>query len=330
MTPKPLGFNILIVGQSGRLAAEAVLFAASLRHSDPGSNNRLFVADVQRGDLWKGSPSLDDASKQALTRLGAKIVPLKPKVFGKSYPYGNKIEALRLLPEGEPFVFFDTDTLVTGPLSTVPFDFDVPSASERVTGTWPKPTLYGPGMEDIWGSLYRRFDLDFDASKDPSQPVGHWRHYLYFNAGWFYYKCPKVFGDLFLEYARAIGNDPPKELIGQVMSPWLDQVALPLVIHRLGGGRGIVPSGLLDGTITCHYRALPLLYAREDARTIEMLEEIAAPNWIKKVLKQHEPFKKMIFQKKGAAVRALFEGARLPKTEDVLRRKIRKAGLWMR
>ena len=49
--------------------------------------------------------------------------------FGEYYPYGNKIEARSVLPEGEPFLFFDTDTLITGAFDRVPFDFKRPSAS---------------------------------------------------------------------------------------------------------------------------------------------------------------------------------------------------------
>ena len=54
--------------------------------------------------------------------------------------------------------------------------------------------------------------------------------------GFFYYSCPKIFGDRFTEYAVNIRNNPPPELEVQNLNPWLDQVALPLVIHSLGGG----------------------------------------------------------------------------------------------
>ena len=62
----------------------------------------------------------------------------------------------------------------------------------------------------------------------------------------------------------------------------MDQVALPLVIHGLGGGRDALPSGFLDGTHTCHYRLMPLLFARESDHVVDTLREVAAPNKIKK------------------------------------------------
>ncbi len=256
--------------------------------------------------------------------------PSSPAISAKSYPYGNKIEALLALPKDEPFVFFDTDTLITGDLAGVPFDFDRPGASLRREGTWPQPELYGPGYARIWKSLYDRHGLDFASSLDLSQPDEYWRRYLYFNAGFFFYACPRVFGQRFLDITLAIRDDAPRELECQSLYPWLDQIALPLVIHGLGGGRDALPDGLIDGTVSCHYRLLPLLYAREDDRVVETLETIAAPNRIKKVVKSYDPIKRMIYQGRGRKVRALFDRNDLPRKEQAIRNRIKRAGFWMR
>ncbi|MFK7752506.1 MAG: hypothetical protein AB8B51_08140, partial [Sedimentitalea sp.] len=219
-------FNIMIVAQSGRLQYEALVFAATLRHCAPDFSGKLCVMVPQAGPLWSRDPShLNADLRGELERLGANIVPFDNEVFGQSYPFGNKIEALSAMPKGEPFVFFDTDTLITGDITQVPFDFARPSASQRCEGTWPQPTLYGPGFAGIWGALYARFGLDFDSSLDLSQPIEHWRRHLYFNAGFFYHSCPHVFGARFLDYARTIRDDPPVELTGQSFDPWLDQIA---------------------------------------------------------------------------------------------------------
>jgi hypothetical protein len=325
-------FNIVIVGQQGRLMYEALLFAATLRKSDSNFSGRLFVAEPQPGEHWGSDPSMrNEAVRTMLTdEYRAEILPFDSRNFGDSYPYGNKIEALSALPKGEPFVFFDTDTLITGPISAVPFDFDRPSASLRVEGSWPQPDLYGPGYTGIWKSLYDRFGLDFESSLDLSQPDEYWRRYLYFNAGWFFFRCPHEFGARFLEYALDIRSHPGDALASQTLSPWLDQVALPLVIHSFGGGRRTLPAGLLDGDVSCHYRTLPLLYARESDMAVELLKEVTAPNKIKKVLKQYEPIKRMVYQNRGAKVRALFDRNDLPRREQVIRNRIKKAGFWMR
>ncbi len=325
------GFNLLIVGQNGRLMYEAVLFAASLRARSPGFSGRLVVAVPQPGPLWANDPSIRNPEVlAALERLGAEIRPFASRAFGQAYAYGNKIEALATLPEGEAFVFFDTDTLITGELTEVPFDFSRPSASLRREGTWPQPTLYGPGYHGIWGALYRRFGLDFDSSLDLGQPAEYWQRYLYFNAGYFFGACPRQFGARFLDWALSLRDDPPVELVGQALDPWLDQIVLPLVIHSFGGGRDSLPPGYLDGVTSCHYRSFPLLYAREADPVVAALEEICAPNWLKKVLKSYEPIKRMVYQQRGQKVRALFDQTALPRREQAIRNRIKSAGLWMR
>ena len=324
-------FNVVVVGQNGRLQYEAALFVASFRAFNPSFPGRLFIAEPQPGPRWQGDPRMGDkAVRELLADHGAEILPFESVHFGQDYPYGNKIELLSALPKGEAFVFFDTDTLIMGDLTEVPFDFERPSASLKVEGTWPEIQLYGPGYSETWKALYDRFGLDFDSTLDLAQPDEYWRRYLYFNAGFFYYRCPQEFGARFLDYATSIRNDPPEELVCQTLNPWLDQVALPLVIHSFGGGRDALPAGWLDGSHSCHYRLLPLLYAREAQRVVDVLEVVSAPNRIKKVLKGYEPMKRMIYQAKGAKARALFDRDHLPRKEQAIRNQLKRAKLWLR
>lgn len=328
---EPQSFNIMMVGQGGRLQFEALLQVASLRYTNPDFEGRVIVAEPQNNHRWDGDPRMaNNDVREALLTLGAEIIQFQNEVFGCGYPYGNKIEGLQVLPEGEPFLFLDTDTLITGDLSSVPFDFDRPTASMKRENTWPQLELYGPGYNEIWGSLYNKFGLAFDSSLDTSYPDEYWRRYLYFNAGFFYFRCPKEFGTRFLEYAKLIRDEPPEELVCQEMKPWLDQVALPLTIHSLGGGRVPDVSDMLDHEVTCHYRFLPLLYARESDEVVRVLEEVAAPNKLKKVLKQYEPMRRMIYQKKGHKVRDMFDRENLPRREQAMRNQIKRAKLWLR
>ena len=328
--PTRQSFNILAVGQSGRLQYEAVLLASSLRAFDPGFTGTLYIAEPQPSARWPEDPRIKAGPvRDLLVELGAEFLPFESRAFGASYPYGNKIEALAALPD-EPFLFLDTDTLVTGSFERVSFDFDRPSASMRREGTWPVIELYGPGYAATWGALYRRFGLDFESSLDLSQPDEYWQRYLYFNAGWFFHRSPQVFGKRFLDYAVEVMANRPAELVCQEMNPWLDQVVLPLVMHSLGGGRPGPDLAGLDGEVTCHYRTLPLLYARESDQVVEVLEAVATPQTIKKVIKDYEPFRRMIYQGKGAAVRAMFDRDDLPRREQMIRNAIKREGLWYR
>ncbi|QMU57264.1 MAG: hypothetical protein GKR98_02995 [Boseongicola sp.] len=323
--------SLLIVAQSGRLTYEAVLLAASLRHSAPNFQGKLIVAEPEAGNRWPENPGIADPDARGfLTNLGAEIRQFESRHFGAQYPIGNKIEALQTLDKDEPFLFLDSDTLITGPLDQIQFDFDRPAASMARSNTWPEPQLYGPGYSEIWQCLYDRFNVAFEPTLDLTQPDEHWERYLYFNAGWFYYKDPLVFHDLMIEVMTSIRDEPPIELACQSLFPWLDHIALPIVISKLNGGRPGPELDGLDGALTWHWRALPLLYAKATPLQLREFQAITAPNRVKKVLKQYEPFRRMIYQNRGDRVSALFDRGGLPKKERAIRARIKRKNLWMR
>ncbi len=323
-------FDICIVGQAGRLSYEAVLFAASLRAAAPEFQGELIVGEPCPGALWPRDPRIDPDARDLLQQLGARIVPFDSVQFGARYPYGNKIEMLAALPAEKPFVFFDTDTLITGEIDKVAFDFDRPAASMRRENTWPEVPLYAPTLGDIWQAVYDRAGVDMAPSLHPDEPEGYWERHLYFNAGWFFYSCPQVFASEMLRLMVSLEADPPPELACQSLNPWLDQVALPAVITGLGGGRPGPELAGLDGDVSLHWRALPLLFAKAPDATLSFLGEVAAPNKIKKVLKQYEPFKRLIYQNKGQRIRALFDQNAPSLPERILRNRIKREKLWMR
>jgi hypothetical protein len=319
-------FDIVLVGQRGRLQYEALLLVTSLRAMAPDFAGTVYVAEPQPGPLWPNDPTMSGELRAALAAQGATLLPFETTAFGHAYPQGNKIEALCALPAGRPFLFLDSDTLITGDLSRLAADFSRPAASMRRSGTWPQEELYWPGYTATWKSLYDKFGLTgFVDTLDTGHPDEYWQRYLYFNAGWVIGPDAPAFGTRWRDWAVDI-----RELVLQSLDPWLDQVALPLVIHSFGGGRPGRDLAGLDGELTCHYRLLPLLYARESDRVVQVLEEVSAPNRIKKLLKQYDPFKRMIYQSRGRKVRALFDQENLPKPERKLRNRIKREGFWMR
>lgn len=322
-------FDIVIIGQSGRIEAEALLLAASLRRHAPKFAGRLLVAEPQPGLLWPEDPRMSAEGRAMLGELGAETLPFENRHFGAAYPHGNKIEALAALPAA-PFLFLDSDTLILGEIGSLPIGSLPPSASMRREATWPVQRSLWHGYTANWRSLYDRFGLDFESSLDTTWPDEVWTRYLYFNAGWFCGPDAQTFGARFLEYAVAIRDDPPAEVAAQPFDPWLDQVALPLVIHGLGGGRPGPALNGLDGELTCHYRSFPLLYARESDAVVAALERVAAPNRLKTLLKRHDPIRRMVYQRRGAKVRALFDRADLPAQEREIRTILRAHGFWMR
>jgi len=63
---------------------------------------------------------------------------------------------------------------------------------------------------------------------------------------------------------------------------------------------------------------------------VDALVTVSAPNKIKKILKQYDPFKRMIYQERGLKVRALFDQNNLPPLERQIRNAIKREGFWMR
>ena len=322
-------FTLVIVAQSGRLQYEALLFAHALHRAAPDLMGALHIAEPQPGPLWPADPRIDPAIKADLVALGARISPFESRHFGAAYPYGNKIECLAALPAGRPFLFFDTDTLLLDDPRRLPIDFNRPAASMRREGTWPAPHDGWPGYHAVWSALYEKFGLDMAGSCDPAFPPDHWAHYLYFNAGWFFGPDPHSFGQRFCEMALSIRDDTPPALQGQKLDPWLDQVALPLVVHSFGGGRPAADIAGLDGAVSCHWRNLPLLYARESDSAVALMEDLAHSQRLKKHLRDWMPAKRMIYQRKGAKARALFDRAALPAREQVIRKTLKAEGLWI-
>ncbi|MFD2842040.1 hypothetical protein [Paracoccus cavernae] len=323
-------FTILIVAQAGRLARQAVIFAASLRRNAPDFAGRLVVAEPLPEGAWAGVDTrIPDAERALLTGYGAEIIPFTARHFGRAYPYGNKIEALSILPAKQPFIFFDSDTLVLGPIDEVAFRFRRPSASMKREGTWPEPPLYGPDFADIWGTLYSRFGLKIAGSVDHSFAADHWEHYLYFNAGWFFGADPAEFGKRFLDAAVSVRNDPGETLACQSLDPWLDQAVLPLVIHSLGGGRPGPELDGLDGDMTCHYRRLALLYACESDAAIATYEAIATRPEIAALFVKDKAFQRFVIGGEGRSkIKPLFADGR-PLAEKAVRHILKKAELWM-
>jgi len=76
-------FNILIIGRSGRLQYEAILFLASLRQSAPDFSGQVFVAEPKHNERWDQNPAITDPEiREVIEKLGGKITPFENTHFG--------------------------------------------------------------------------------------------------------------------------------------------------------------------------------------------------------------------------------------------------------
>lgn len=235
----------MLVGQNGRLEFEVILFLASLRANSPKFAGQVFIAEPRFNQAWTNNPMIrSQHTRNLIAELGAEFIAFDNKVFGESYPYGNKIECLTAIPNDKPFLFFDSDTLILDELCDVPFDFSRPTASLRRTATWPQPLGPGHHYSDIWKDCYDICGIDYPSSLDKQFSAQDWRRYLYFNASFFFHENPTKFGARFLEFAQRIKTSTRPRITRQSLDPWLDQVVLPMVIHSFGGGQTHACSGM--------------------------------------------------------------------------------------
>jgi hypothetical protein len=197
------------VCEPGRLEAQAVLLAASLRDAHP---EVILVAAVPR--------ELPTATAQALDALRVDRVAITNPV-ADDYPIGNKIAALGAGDTSGLRVFLDSDMLCLRAL-----DF-------RVLGTHPlaaKPAdMRTFGNDALWQCLYERFALSLPAQRVIAS-VSQQMMYPYLNAGMLATTAAVALVPLWAETCRAI--DAMQDV--NPRRPWLDQIALPLAAARLG------------------------------------------------------------------------------------------------
>ncbi|MGB0905628.1 MAG: hypothetical protein ACPGVJ_12090, partial [Mangrovicoccus sp.] len=306
------------IGQRGRVGLEAALCLASLRAADPEFCAPVYIAEPQNCDLWTEDPRMAPELRCCLQDMGAQILPFTAQTFGQAYPHGNKIEALAAMPQG-PALFLDSDTLITGRLSQFAFP-EHASAAPAPSPSWPSPSLYGPTRQQIWAALFAQAGLCAETGN--GGPNGR---AIYGSAAWVYAPDAPQFGEIWRRMATQIWQSPPPELAGQALTPWLDQIALPLALAAEKGGlyHG-APLPIL------HYRWLPLLYATASEAQLAALRQIAEQKPLKHLLKADPVFRRFMYQKAGARARALFDPARLPRSEMAIRKRLRRAGLWQR
>ena len=205
----PHRVSVSFVCDVGHLEAQAVLLGASLRaqHADLS-----LIAAVPR------QPG--ETTRRALDALGVTRADIVNPV-ASDYPIGHKVAALGAGEAGGLRVFLDTDTLCLraldwSALRTSPF-----AAKPADVATF--------GDMATWQRLYARFDLPVPTQRVAAS-VSHGLMLPYFNAGML---ATARAQDLAAEWARICRAIDAMEDINP-RRPWLDQIALPIAVARLG------------------------------------------------------------------------------------------------
>jgi hypothetical protein len=201
--------SVSFVCEPGRLEAQAVLLAASLRREHP---DLALVAAVPR--------ALPTLTEQALNSLGVQRVPISNPV-ADDYPIGNKIAALGVGDTCGLRVFLDSDMLCLRPLDWAVLRSHPLAAKPADMATF--------GSDELWRCLYQRFELTPPIQRVVSSVSQQMMH-PYFNAGMVATTEAAALAPLWAQTCRridAMADVNPRR-------PWLDQIALPLAAARLG------------------------------------------------------------------------------------------------
>ena len=211
-------YCFVFVCQHGELEVKATLLAASLkRHLR--CDHELVAAIPGPEYVW-GSPSR--VTQDALRSLGVRTVCIENPI-GPDYPIGNKIACLSVETDSEKVVFLDSDMLCLR-------EFSGDARFEKWKASAKPADLATFGAEPArWQRVYTTCGLP-PPKETVLSTVSGVSMPPYFNAGFVAIDREVPLGAEWAGCAGRIDADPtvPDK------RPWLDQIALPVALARLG------------------------------------------------------------------------------------------------
>lgn len=260
-------------------------FHAEARKSCPREHTGL-LSD-RHGQLGDPSPALLDHLRQR----GLEVTPIENTRFGGAYPHANKIYAIRASGPG-PLVFLDTDMLFVKEPEALEACAGTDSfAALRGGSTFPRsPAAHMPS--EIWRALYRLFGLDPEARpfmtdcKAPAFP--------YCNAGVMILPDADRFGEIYLETAIGIYDGALPEMADQPVLPFLDQIAFPIAIARMGKKLGFLNKAYNDfdpkpDTVVWHYHYAARLVLEGRVAYPHLIEDLLSRDDLRQLRPQDSP-----------------------------------------
>jgi hypothetical protein len=280
--------NIVIVAQAGRIGYQAVLCAASIRAFHGAGDVRTFVCVPQNSPRWDNDPSLADPELLRLfKRYDCEVVPFDNAGFGSAYPHSNKFYAILSLPPEEPFVFLDSDSMLVAPIAPGALSFESP-ALKPGGPSWPVEGADGRSIGEVWRALYAFFDIDPAPWRDLSRKDDDHQCYPYYNGGIVYHANARGFGELWLELAQRIWRERPAAIAGQPLKPWLDQIALPVLLAKLGIPSGREPDPIHKTVVHYHF---PFFLQVRHTKAVELFDELLKDSTLASVLQNDKGFR---------------------------------------
>lgn len=207
----------VFVCQSGELEAKALLLAASLRRHLP-AGSELIAAMPSPAQVW-GEPSA--TTRAELDALEVTVAPIV-NPLGSDYGIGNKLACIDVPTRATQIAFLDSDMLCLR-------DLGDPQCLQRPFAAKPADLRTFSPAADVWAPLYAAAGTTLPALRLPTTVSATFGP-PYFNSGVVFVDAALGFGRTWIECAQAIADLP----LLREQRHWLDQVALPIAVHRRG------------------------------------------------------------------------------------------------
>ncbi len=221
MTP-PSSISAFFIVEGKKLEAQAWMLVSSLRHHHPDWGLIAYTTDSY-------VPKISTATRQMFDdhRVDLRLLPKARKIWNKPYPHGNKLLAANEPRDTDWSLFLDTDLCIPRPI-----ELAVDAPEPRVLMVPEGVPTWGQ-EENRWERAYAHFGLPVPEEKVQLVRYKKVHYYPYFNAGFICFPERaegRRFGAEWLVTALDIDHHLR---IGE-KRPWLDQIALPLTVARIG------------------------------------------------------------------------------------------------
>jgi hypothetical protein len=210
-------YAIIFVCQAGELEIKSLLLATSLTRYLTGDYE--LIAAVPQSPIHNSH--LSDDSQTLLRTLKIRQVSITNPI-NEDYPIGNKIAALDIQTSAEQVIFLDSDILCLRTLAPhLLFSAAVNAKPADLTNF--------AGDLVFWQAVYNLFALPLPTRRVLSSVSGELM-LPYFNAGVIAINNGLGFAQMWQACCLAIDAEPTITN----KRPWLDQIALPIAIAKLG------------------------------------------------------------------------------------------------
>ncbi len=209
-------YAFVFVCQAGEIETKALLLAASLKRVLRGQHE-LIAAVPTPAEIW-GELSPD--TRAQLHEFGVRMVPIENPI-DPDYRIGNKLACIDVPTSADKIVFLDSDILCLR-------DFGDPDCLRVPFAAKPADLRTFAAAAETWAPLYAAVNVELPTLRLPTTVSGEFG-LAYFNSGVIFVDNELKFGQAWIDCANAIRGTPTM----REQDHWLDQVSLPLALHRL-------------------------------------------------------------------------------------------------